>query len=332
MSDNTQELPGSALRWFECNGIYIAIDRTASSALPALGVVADKEAVVMDLIDAVLLDEQDPLLRFLDDWCSTAFDWRPWRATVSDEATEQGSEEAQEPQDMVAPVPLHELRGYPRLTGTLISLQGPSRKLLLAIDAESLSMMPEIPEAWQSLVKFQSHLMPYRLQLQQMQLNTEEVEKLEPGALVLLPQSFESDWSIRMEASLAGSILETHCKLHAFLDTTNSRFKLLPGAGPEPNGDAQSLTAGTDTESEFQSITVELEDSVPINELYTRSVWQSQLNLVLPLAQEFLGSRVVIRTDGVTEHGVTKNLPGTLMQVGIGYGVLLEQGAALAVE
>lgn len=348
----TSELLGviaSNLRWFESDGSIIAIDRSKSTALGELAVPRDEEHAVMDLIDAVLLNEQDPLLRCIDDWCNSSFKWRPWRQPQLDPDSDLARRQASG-----APILLHELPGYPRPGLSLTSLQGTPRAVLLAIDADTFEQMPPLPEAWQSLVKLQSFLRRGSLHLQTLRLSMQEKAKLAPGSLMLLPHSFESVWQANL-IDLATDSLMPADGIAAEVDVEENRIRLLAGRHAEPQAGnaasqvsesspdesvqpAQANSAQTppdkdpadmeqgDTSQQFNTVTVQLKQPLQFNDLYTLSVWQAQLNMALSLPGALHGAPVVLRQhaeDG-RESGAGGSLAGQLWRVGRGYGVLLQ--------
>ena len=316
-----------ALRWFKCDGNYIAIDRSASVQLKELALADADISAVHDLVDMVLLDELDRILCCLDDWVGRPFDWIPMNPVLDntdDESLALGPAQ-----------PLHELRTSPRLTARMTSLENESQTLLLALDPATLNALPPFPEAWQSLVAFNRYLKPMKLELQQFPLTKEEHRKLENGAMVLLPQSFTVQWQARLvaieeyswELDAPGSVL---------VDPEHNRVQLLPPVVKKAEGESKREADQSDT----TILTVELEEMLYVNELYTESVWQSQKSMVIALPQAVEGARVVITVKsgndsaaspehdkGNDEQNSELAWSGHLMRVGQGYGVVLEERA-----
>ncbi len=301
------------LRWFECDGLYMVIDRSGSSALAELGVLSSEQAIVADLVDAVLLDEQDPLLRCLDAWCGTTIEWEPFRSPSSGFSTSREADQGEQVESVDAQQPayLHELVNFPRLTVSLTSLEGTPRTIWLAMDAETLANMPALPDNWQSLVRVNRHLLPCTVQLQKFNLKIEELGKIGPGGLILLPQSFREHWLATVHAPI-----ETLNIMDVRIDSTGPIIRMLPQSNDMVNAD---------TADDASNVLVELADDVMINELYMRSVWEAGLNMVLPLPQALVGTRVVVRKSAAeAAMPLPSAWSGTLMKVGEGYGVLLD--------
>ena len=352
MTDELLGVVASNLRWFESDGSVIAIDRSKSTALGELAVPRDQELAVMDLIDAVLLNEQDPLLRCIDDWCNSSFKWRPLRQPQLDPDSDLARRQASE-----SPVLLHELPGYPRLGLSLTSSEGTPRAVLLAIDADTLEQMPALPEAWQSLVQLRSFLRQGSLRLQTLHLSMDEKAKLAPGSLMLLPQSFESVWRANLIDMQAGSPMPAE-GIAAEVDLEENRIRLiagqhtnsqsidaaaqstesLPDEGVQhaqedstqaPTDSNHSEVDQSDSSEQTVTVTVELAQPLPFNDLYTLSVWQAQLNMALTLPGELHGAPVVVWQHVQSgREGGTDRLAGQLWRVGQGYGVLLQDDAS----
>lgn len=292
-------------RWFSSDGLHLVIDRSASQVLPELSLPADAQAIVSDLVDAVLLDEQDPLLLCVDDWCGTVFDWKPVPETTSGQNLQS--------------LHLHELTDYPRLTVSLSSLQGTPRTIWLAMDGDTLADMPELPESWQSLVRLERHLLPFAVQLQKYRLTSAEQCKIGPGSLLLLPMSYQDQWRVSLYA-VDGTATGSN-DLDATLDSQERVVRLVP----------QSSASSNDAREPEHNTVIELAESMMINKLSMQSVWQAGLNMALPLPGELDGLRVVVRqplTDfqaaASSPSAPLPDLTGSLMKVGEGYGVLLD--------
>ena len=305
-----------ALRFFECEGSYIAIDRSASVLLKELSLADADISAVADLVDMVLLDEVDSLLCCLDDWAGHIFDWTP-RSVAEDD-----SENTSPFPGKI--LPLHELRACPGFTTRMSLPKSQSPALLLALNMATLDALPPFPDTWGSLVDFYQYLKPMKLQLQQMSLLDEEYRKLETGAMVLLPWSFTAQWQAKLVATDACS-WNLDAPGNVVVDTEQSRLHISPPVVTDAKEQAYS--------SDAPILTVELEGLVNINELYTESHWQLQQNMVIALPQMIGGARVVIRVDSLNEVTDKRQSDkssdplvwfGTLMKVGQGYGVVLE--------
>ena len=335
MSQTVDGISIIALRWFECDGNYIAIDRSASVQLKELALADADISAVHDLVDMVLLDELDRILCCLDDWVGRPFDWIPMNPVLDntdDESLALGQA-----------LPLHELRTSPGLTARMTSLENESQTLLLALDPATLNALPPFPEAWQSLVAFNRYLKPMKLELQQFPLTNEERHKLGNGAMVLLPRSFAVQWQARLvaieeyswELDAPGSVL---------VDPEHNRVQLLPPAVKKAEGESKGESEGESKREVVQSdttiLTVELEEMLYVNELYTESVWQSQKSMVIALPQAVEGARLVITVKSGNDLAASPQhdkqngeqnselaWSGQLMKVGEGYGVVLEEQA-----
>ena len=340
MSETVVGISIDTLHWFECEGSFFAIDRTASALLNELALADVDISAVADLVDMVLLDEVDNLLSCLDDWAGHTFDWTPMTPVVDDSENENSS--------AGQVLPFHELHGFPKFTARISSLEDNSQTLLLALDLAMLDALPPFPASWESLVKFDRYLKPMKLQLQQISLLDKEHSKLSTGAMVLLPQSFAPQWQAMLVTTdeyswnidAPGSIV---------VDTDENQVRILPPVVPSTEEPADKPDAPV--------LTIELEGLLNVNELYTESVWRVQQNMVISLPQAIEGARVVIRAkpldnstnalqrdesdDSTSEfkrdesNDSTSELQrdqsdddlawsGTLMKVGQGYGVVLE--------
>ena len=316
MSQTFADFSIGALRWFECDGRFIAIDRSASVLLKEMGIADADIPAVADLVDMVLLDELDSLLCCLDDWSGKPFDWLPMK-NAEGEADSHSVPSGET-------LALHDLGNRPMLTASISSLQSESQKILLAFDSTTLNALPPFPDAWCSHVAFHRYLKPVKLHLQQLFLTDIEFTKLEVGAMVLLPDSFKSQWQAMLVATEDHS-WDIAPPGRVVIDTDQNSLHLLPPA-----------VEGTDVaEDQLNKIilTVELEGLLSMNELYTESVWQLQQNMDIALPQAIEGASVVIKAESLNNPADSsqpvecRNVltwSGTLMKAGLGYGAVLE--------
>ena len=163
-----------------------------------------------------------------------------------------------------------------------------------------------------------------KLRLQQLFLTDIEFSKLEVGAMVLLPDSFKSQWQAMLVATEDFS-WDIATPGRVVIDTDQNSLHLLPPA-----------VEGTDVaEDQLKKIilTIELEGLLSVNELYTELVWQLQQNMDIALPQAIEGAGVVIKTESLNNPADSsqqvdcRNVltwSGTLMKAGLGYGVVLE--------
>lgn len=292
-------------RWFESNNVFIALDqidnRLAPIATTDPASERQQQDSVTDLHDAVLLAEYEPLLQCLAAIIGEDQTWCPVRKTSA---------------------PLHEMTQMPRITATLKSLQGTSRTVYLAIPINELSDVPAVPEQWQLLVKFESHIFHFHPCLQSCVLSEQEVGKLMPGSMVLLEGAFDDTWPINLtvQSELTNLLSSTDFDYQftdiysAFLNCENQTIRVLQ------NDDAVNKSVGVARDDTLFLI----DEPITVNRLYMESAWQARMNFVLSLAQSLEHTRVRV-VQPTANNPTGKTLFGTLRKVGAGYGVLVDE-------
>ena len=298
-------------RWFRSDSVFIALDRlrvgesvdtsTESAALPQAASLQLEP--VSDLHDAILLAEYEPLLQCL--------------------AALMGQDEPWEPVNEPS-VALHEMTHMPRITATLTSLQGVQRTIYLAIPVEELEHVSSVPEQWQSLAKIETHVSQFYPCIQSCDFSDEELDKVISGALVLLEESFNERWSIKL--GVRSTSIEPNDPLNeigekirispaydGLFDSKNQTIRL-----GQHRGGAASASTLNDSQTLFF-----FDEPVMVNHLYAESVWQAGRNFVLALSQSLDELRVGVVLPSRNERP-GKTLFGSLKRVGRGYGVLID--------
>lgn len=245
--NNSSAIP--EYRWFESDGLFMAIDQSFGLSLAKLQLAAGLDGELPDLTDAMLLSDQDPLLQCVDAWCNHEFNWKPVRLdTVADKAnastdtddsnnsnsnddtggTDGVAGNASDNESILVVKPLHQQTQLPKLTVTLSSLEGEKRAVLLAVPNDELANMPDLPEQWQSLVSLTRHSYLYEVVLQDKLMSAVELEKIKPGAFVLLTESFSQAWPIQLSASKGVAMSkDVSAVMSAHLQIANNTVRLL---------------------------------------------------------------------------------------------------------
>lgn len=310
------EVAGAAMheyRWFESEGLCMAINRASGNSMSEFGLEPDLQVQVQDLLDAVLLADHDPLLQCLEIWSGQDFDWKPMIAVKSDDTEENMVDQ------IGANSSLHNQSHLPRLTVSLSSLEGQRRTIYLAIAHDELRQMPELPEQWRSLVKLSRHATLYEAVLQKKRLHTDEFQKVGPGALLLLPDSFSSLWAVQLRPIKTENISEA-LSISGELSIENNAIRLVPDDAIKP----YDKPASSDVDqSDNLDMEISLETPLLINQLYAESAWKSGQNVLVALPQLLETIPVVV------ECQLRKlKLPGRVIPLGSGYAVLLDSSGS----
>jgi len=210
---------------------------------------------------------------------------------------------------------LHEMTRMPRITASLRLLEGANRMIFLTIPFDELENVPPVPEQWQSLVDLKFHAFKYNPCFESAVLTEEENSKLVPGAMFLMNNSFELNWPVSMTAQpeapeLASSFTQLS---KGYFDQESFSIRLQPAARKPADGEIS-----TDEKTLFL-----LDESLVINQLYAKSIWQSGKNLVLKLSQALENSRVRIIQSSESKQSKVEMF-GTFIRVGKGFGVLID--------
>lgn len=315
-------------RWFETEGLYMAIVDMPEKSLIDVELSSSSRAQVPDLLDAMLLAEHDPLLQCLEAWVGADFDWKPAFAnSVVKTAAKDGAGENPEPSEEqdssplgadVPNLPLHLQTDMPRLTVSLSSLEGAQRTVYLALTHEELLDMPSFPELWQSLVSFKQHLFQCEIGLQSLMLSADDWAKLEPGAMVLLENSFLEQWQVTVHTTNNLSNAESFiASVNGTIVADSNLVRLVQ----QPPVDASVGNVGA------YGVSVRLQTPLLVNELYINSAWQYGQNVSLAMGQPLLGADITLLRHA-RDSDSSEALHGQIMQIGRGYGVLLSGGTS----
>lgn len=284
-------------RWFEADGVSLSISTVMAAVDGASGYASSDNAFpwsseTMDMCDALLLDAQDPLLRCIDAWLGKELDW----------------------QQISYP------NGEPERVLTLNSLVGPDRQVSLVMSRDELDALPPFPADWQPFVSATHNVLLAQVLLDRVQVSTRELEKIEPGALVLLPASFESVWRVSLlveaESDMAQEFV-THCQ--ASLQMPDSAIAIAPLKHPgEKPLEAENA----------EYIVVVAEELLSINMLRARNAWQRDMVDEYAFSSSQTKLRVQVRPGtGTSADGQVDSsrvLSGILVGMGRGYGVLID--------
>jgi len=284
-------------RWFEADGVSLSISTAMVAADNALEHTSPDNALpwsseTMDMCDALLLDAQDPLLRCIDAWLGKELDW----------------------QQISYP------NGEPERVLTLKSLVGPDRQVSLAMPRDELDALPPFPADWQPFVSATHHMVVAQILLDRVQVSISELEKIEPGALVLLPASFESVWRVSLlieaESDVAQEFM-SQCRVT--LQMPGSEIAIASSKRPGENPpEAENA----------EYIEVVAEESFGINMVHARDAWQRGMvdeyafSSSLPKLRVHFQPRAGTGADDQADS--TRVLSGILVGMGRGYGVLID--------
>ena len=215
MSDTGAAKSTPILRWFESDNFFIALDQTSAKTAESAESPEQSQSQesVTDLHDAVLLAEHEPLLQCLAALLGADVAWQPVREPAA---------------------ALHEMSHMPRITATLRSLQGAEQCVYLAIPVDDLDTVPEIPEQWQSLVKFEPHVFHFHPCLQSCVLTDQESDKLVPGSMALIEGSFNDNWPVSLvfQSDSANTSVRVDEYFKVLLDRDNQSCLLYTSPSP----------------------------------------------------------------------------------------------------
>lgn len=300
---NTQE---TYYRWFESHGMRIAIDLHKNACFKDIPESAQARQEVSDLLDALLLAENDRLVQCLDEWIGIDGHWRP----VTDS-----------PDDGRAHVPLglHEHTAMPVVTASLKTLDSANQEIYACIPNAELSQLPQLPGKWRDSVRINSHVHEIRLRLFRTGMTAEETTSIEPGAMILLKDSFNEDWEVDIEFVPSQYSRESITNVAVRLDKAASTIRLLPLNEARPES--------SNSVAESRQLSVYLAKHNHFNRLYAESIWNAGGTMVLALEESIEGARVMVKTDNPEPGTNSHCLPGVVVKIGNGLAVLLDKQA-----
>lgn len=292
-------------RWFASDGFYIAIDQTRNSSAENKTSNVVDYAPVSDLRDAILLAEYELLLQCLDDWTGMASEWRPVRAVPG-------------PESEVSSV-LHELEHLPRITLALRSLDSDGRQLFVCVPVADLKDMPDLPAQWRSVVEIERFITEVQIGIQSWPSSDTEQQSLVPGAMILLRDSYEERWPVSVHSGETSNKWQPSSGFEhtqVLLDPDSASIRLL-SAADKPSTHRHPAF-------DKHSVSVRLQQSVSFNSLYAQSIWQAGGAMVLPLPDPIEGARVSVVMRTVDDQPGSADLPGSIVRLGSGLAVLLD--------
>ena len=273
--------PGAGVetRWFAADDLLLAVEAPAIGVDPALATLAD----------AVLLDERAPLLDCLDAWCGRALDWRP-----------------------IAPDAPSVLGIDPGRSVALESEAGAARRVTVLPVRGAALPPPPLPAPWSALVAHRPRRRSATLVLETLELSADDLRRLGPGALVLLPGAFRDVWAVTLETADGTA-------LRARLDRADDVVRVMPPDGSEVRapecGDA--FRAGVRRARLLAAGTLEVDTAA------------------LEAARRGAGDAPAVALDGLLERpatleldpapdGASRRWRGTLARVGAGLALRIE--------
>ena len=134
---------------------------------------------------AIALAEQDPLLQCVSSWLNQDFDWQP--LTVKD---------SQEIETDLAPDIIPDV--------TLYSAKSTRHKIGLSF-RNNIDCLPIFPAEFGEFVELQRRKQWLSLCLASLQLSDVDVQRLKPGSLVLLPDTFKDQYAVELFATPSGT-------------------------------------------------------------------------------------------------------------------------------
>lgn len=238
--------------------------------------------VANTLRSAITLAEQEPLLQCVANWLDQDFQWRP--------IAEQ------------TPV---------SVDLTLRSTHSAAHMIGLSL-GETMQTLPRFPDELNELVSVQEHKRLLKVCLANLNLSSEDQQRLQPGSCIVLPATFKNRSPVRLfDKKVDAPLLEA---------SLNIRKNQLEYAGcvSEPQSDMTDLSRNNLTvkQSTRGQVYVVLQQSLCIDFSKTTECEQFTINL-----DPLVGQAVVVELEGV--NGMEK-YDGRLIQVGTGLAALLE--------
>ncbi|MBX2838385.1 MAG: hypothetical protein KTR35_16125 [Gammaproteobacteria bacterium] len=222
--------------------------------------------------DAILLEEQAPLLTCLSQWFGQEFDWQPLENDLSPNSPD----------------------------ATLQSKAGPKRKLELTLTEGGVERLPEFPAEFQEFIELSLHHRTCQLVLDRLALNIEDQSRVGPGALVLLPKSFQPNWMVELAAVESLNTVVATAMLNA------NQAQLQP---------MEFYSELRQAESDSDPYSVVLLESLVVH----KDQWSLDQSLSLTSTSTLVGLSVQFR------HPKSQTLlAGTLCNVGSGMAVLID--------
>gem|GEM_PF-3532942 len=271
---------GTTRRWFVDGDVGLAID------------VPERQAPVFDALqDAVLLGDLDPLLQHVAQLFDRDFDWVPTTDERPLHVSVIGGSDSRIA--LALPETLRDRLPVPgeRARGSAADRRRPER----AAGPENDTDRPP---------RLVAHRQLARVVLDSMPLDAGDLERLGPGALLLLPASFESQWRALLVLDACDSF-----RLPVLVDRTSEAVRAHPGPPRHPDGASHECW-----------LTVALVSPVEI----ALDRWSSDSQAGCDLAD---GAAMVIETAGDAPDQAVRRcsgLAGRLITLGRGHAVVLD--------
>ena len=240
--------PDRRRRWFAAPDAWLAIDA------PRVPDGAGLDAVR----DALLLGRHDALLRRLEEIAGRDFAWRPAEETLTSGAPDFTLALRRSPApDVDASAP--DGPGGPAVLRVGVALSGPLHERLEAVASRASvedEPGPEPGPAAGGDIALVPRLAPARLAIARFALDEADAERVRPGSLVLLPESFAPRWRASLETTVAGT-------LPARLDAGEGMLLPEP-AGPDGTFDVAADPAADPAAGVACTVRLETELRVPL--------------------------------------------------------------------
>lgn len=301
---------GSRRRWFVADDLHLCLrcasDNKKFETVEAVGdtnAEADEQIALFQ--DAIALAEHEPLLTCIDHWCAAALDWQPL--------------------PVAGQVPLSPGSVVEALTGadvdvTLSALNGPERTVELALTAQRLASMPAFPPELAELAALSWRRISVALCIDRFVLGNDDIERLGPGALIVLPASFNEVWLGNLREVGEGDEVVRQNSEPTAVRIDAATGELLRLFDKKQVDDWQFAASSADTStSQSPILNVMLADPITVDVRQWRAASAALPRLTA--CGPFCGQRVCLQL--TTGTSVVDKFAGEIVSLGSGYAVRL---------
>ena len=290
---------GSRRRWFVADDLYLCICGVSGSEkfesdVSIDGTESDQQVALFQ--DAIVLAEHEPLLSCIDHWLGVALDWRP--ISVSEQV-------------LPDPAVIHESLTGASVDVTLTALDGPERQVELVLTEQRLASMPAFPTELATMAALTWRQIPVDLFIDRFVLGNDDIERLGPGALIVLPASFHEKW--------LGSVREVTQKSESVGVRIDAMTGGLSRLCDQKQNDARQPESSNSSTTQSPMLNVMLADplNIDVRQWHVASAAPQRLATSGPLG----GQRV--RLQLIVDTSVVDNFAGEIVSLGTGYAVRL---------